>query len=187
MPLLPVLKFVTLKFGVYYEACTSSRHVRLGLVGSLPELGGWDIRKCVLAMESQDHPDCWIAVVRVPENCEFQWKWVVMSADKSLVFRWEDTIHSMKSGTTSGRLRTWWNGDVNFFPGLRSDCQSRMVRERTRSMPVKTYKVMPDNTMMGMLGNVVAEMLEILQIICQFFFVIGSAMLVGIQNENNQY
>lgn len=117
MPLLPVVNFVTLKFGVYYETFQSPKRIRLGLVGSPPELGNWDVRKCVLAMENPDHSNCWIAVVRVPEKCEIQWKWVVMSADKSLVFRWEETVHSLKTGSTSGRLRTWWDGSVDFFPG----------------------------------------------------------------------
>ncbi|XP_046339042.1 uncharacterized protein LOC124120292 [Haliotis rufescens] len=109
---------VTVSFETDYVLGNSAR---VAMVGSLPVLGSWNPKECVMATV---HPGSnhWRLTVTLPRKTTFTWKWIVVSPDKSKVWRWEEQEdRESRSGIFNGRWTAPWNGIAVFTPEKNSE------------------------------------------------------------------
>lgn len=79
---------VTITFQINYDVDNSDT-VGLAVSGSTPELGSWEVAKCIIADEIPKGSGKWSVSVQMSPEQHFFWKWVVISRDRSRVIRWE--------------------------------------------------------------------------------------------------
>lgn len=93
----------------------------LGVVGSLREIGCWNPSRCVVAKPNSRDEDTLVAAVKLPANSFFEWKWVVVSPDRSAVYRWEDRENqNTVTGKMDGCFRNDWNEITRYDAGKNS-------------------------------------------------------------------
>lgn len=117
LDLTPKFNSVSLVFSIPYEV--DRNDIRLAVIGSIPELGGWETSRCVLASRDPNKPGLWRANARVSRLTHFQWKWVVLFADRGGVFRWEERINrQFTTGIRGGELAGKWGFDAEYKAGM---------------------------------------------------------------------
>ncbi|XP_067672273.1 uncharacterized protein [Haliotis asinina] len=105
---------VTLCFETDY-VLGNSGHV--AITGSLQELGSWNPKECQMASVHPPGSSHWRVCVNLPRKTTFTWKWIVVSPDKSKVWRWEEQENRETwSGIFNGRWTAPWNGIAVFTP-----------------------------------------------------------------------
>ncbi|KAL5017240.1 hypothetical protein ScPMuIL_006829 [Solemya velum] len=91
----------------------------LAVVGSLREIGCWNPSACVLAKPNPRDEDIWVAVVRLPANSFFEWKWIIVAPDRSTVYSWEERGNqNTVTGKMDGCFRNDWNEPTRYEAGL---------------------------------------------------------------------
>ncbi|KAL5017237.1 hypothetical protein ScPMuIL_006826 [Solemya velum] len=114
--LIPKFNSVRLVFSIPYEVTRSD--VRLAVIGSIPELGSWETSRCVLATRDPENPGVWRANARVSRLTHFEWKWVLLFADRGGVFRWEERINrQFTAGIRGGEIIAGWGADAEYKSG----------------------------------------------------------------------
>ncbi|XP_041378667.1 uncharacterized protein LOC121390850 isoform X2 [Gigantopelta aegis] len=126
---------VTLTFETDYGTGNSGR---VALIGSIPELGAWEPKQCILAEEQPRNSNHWATRVVLPENTTILWKWIIVSPDRENVYRWEECENrKCSTGRSDGRWEAKWNCPANFY--------SLMTTEKTNSPVKKDGKVKEDH------------------------------------------
>ncbi|XP_056006463.1 starch-binding domain-containing protein 1-like [Ostrea edulis] len=108
-------KTVWVQFRTHYV--TNSEDLVLGITGSLPELGQWNVTRAVIADEIPKRSGEWIVLIELPVNVTFDWKWVVLSQENATMtaFRWEERGNRRTVLQERGRrCYAAWNYDAAY-------------------------------------------------------------------------
>ncbi|XP_056016868.1 aspartic acid-rich protein-like [Ostrea edulis] len=125
-------KTVWVQFRVHFV--TNSENLVLGITGSLPELGQWNVTRAVVADEIPKSSGEWIVLIQLPANVTFDWKWVVLSQKNATItaFRWEERDNRRTELEEQGRrCYAAWNYDAAY--------------ETITKFPVDEWKWMDDD------------------------------------------
>lgn len=100
----------TVSFVFETRYVTQNVDERLAISGSINALGNWNFADAILGKEIPRNSGRWLVAVELPENIQFEWKWLVISKKKTQVFRWEERPNrSLTSGTRPTHVRSVWN------------------------------------------------------------------------------
>ncbi|XP_056006814.1 starch-binding domain-containing protein 1-like [Ostrea edulis] len=108
-------KTVWVQFRTHYV--TNSEDLVLGITGSLPELGQWNVTRAVVADEIPKSSGEWVVLIELTANVTFDWKWVVLSQENATMtaFRWEERDNRSTELQGQGqRCYAAWNDDAAY-------------------------------------------------------------------------
>ncbi|KAK6192819.1 hypothetical protein SNE40_004226 [Patella caerulea] len=126
---------VSLAFETMYKSLGQGE--KIGISGSLKEIGGWNPKKCAIGNEFPYGSGRWIIRLALPPLESLEWKWVVVSRDGCHVLRWEERANRVQStGVSNGRIIAPWNSTTSFVPDDKtSKLYSKLVHSTVSRFP----------------------------------------------------
>eukprot|EP01124_Arcella_intermedia_P036532 TRINITY_DN9590_c0_g2_i1.p1 TRINITY_DN9590_c0_g2~~TRINITY_DN9590_c0_g2_i1.p1 ORF type:complete len:120 (-),score=8.63 TRINITY_DN9590_c0_g2_i1:63-422(-) len=88
-------------FDIIYHTLNGQQ---VGVLGSLSQLGAWNPHHCILLQPT--HPDRWSLTLTLPDNTFFEWKFIIVSQDRTVI-RWEEHSNRVDNSTTFHSPQFW--------------------------------------------------------------------------------
>ncbi|XP_071113797.1 uncharacterized protein [Haliotis cracherodii] len=102
-----VFKVYSLPPGVKAMMRADSR-VKLGVLGSIPELGSWNIPQMLTAGPSETEQDVWKVTSYLPISATFTWSWLVTTHDSQVLY-WDPARNRQTSlNFFGGTMQVRW-------------------------------------------------------------------------------
>lgn len=84
------------------------------ILGSIPQLGSWDLEHSVNAVPSENFSK-WEARVLIPVGSTFEWNWITTNKKKTKVLLWDPCRRSTAIGNIGGTIHTAWGRPAQAF------------------------------------------------------------------------